>query len=340
MHFMCTMVSGFENIVKDDLQNTIPNISNIKTERGKVYFDITKQNLHSLLNVKSADNFYYLIDSFGIGAHKEDLLVFEKKISKLDISKICKFVSNKTTNEKKKIIVSASRKGKHTYSRYDISYSSLNVLIKKYGFIEGNSKDYDIAIRLDVFNDICNVFIQYTDASFKFRGTNKNFVPGGLRPTIAYGMLLISGIKKEDVFLDPFCGSGTIAIERARYNAKKIYASDINKEIISAVRENLKSNICLFCEDATKLSLKDNLINVIVSNIPWGKQVEVEDISKLYHDFLFEAKRVLKDTGRMVLLTDRDEIISEATKLNFNIKVVTTLSLHGAHPKVYYLTKR
>lgn len=338
MHFMCTMVSGFEGVVSDDLKKSVPNISSLKAERGKVFFDIDKQNLNFLLNIKSVDNFYYLIASFNIGIHKEDLLEFEKKISKLDASKICRFVNNKTLNNIK-IIVSASRKGKHTYSRFDISNLALNVLIKKFGFIEGSSKDYDIALRLDVFNDSCNVFIQYTDASFKFRGTNNNFVPGGLRPTIAYGLLLIAGIKKDDVFLDPFCGSGTIAIERANFSARKIYASDIDSEVIAFARENAPSNVHIYLEDATKLSFKDKFIDVIVSNIPWGKQVKVDNISLLYNKFLKEAKRVLKDNGRMVLLTDKDELLKEATSLNFNVKVITTLSLHGLHPKVYYLTK-
>ena len=54
---------------------------------------------------------------------------------------------------------------------------------------------------------------------------------------------------------------------------------------------------------------------------------------------LKEAKRVLKDNGRMVLLTDKDELLKEALNLKFNVKVITTLSLHGLHPKVYYLTK-
>ena len=344
MRFMCVVVPGLEEIVEDDLINSLPNIHDIKTERGKIFFDIDKENLNALLNIKSVDNFYYFISSFKVGICKKDLVEFKKEILKLKFDKICKFVdkkliNSKLKNENLKIIVSASKKGKANYSRFDISEIATSVLVEKYNFTEGDSKNYDIAIRIDIDEPTCNIFTQITDASFKFRGTNYNFVRGGLRPTISYTLLKIAKIKKDDVFLDPFCGSGTIPIECVNFRARKIYASDIDSEVIAFAKENAPSNVHIYLEDATKLSFKDKFIDVIVSNIPWGKQVMVDNISLLYNKFLKEAKRVLKDNGRMVLLTDKDELLKEAIILKFNVKVITTLSLHGLHPKVYYLTK-
>lgn len=330
---MCTMVTGFEDIVREDLVSTFSSIKNIEKRRGKVFFNIEKGEFSKLLKIKSVDNFYYFIKSFPIGPHKKDLEQFKNDICKIDLQKLCRFSNGK------RIIVSASKKGKHTYSRFDISNIATDSLISKFKLIEGDNKNHDIAVRIDVEDDNCNVFVQVTDPSFKFRGENFESSLGGIRPSIANCLLKISGINDKDIFLDPFCGAGTIARERSFYKARKIFASDIDEDVINKARENCKNNVCILCEDATKTSFKDNYIDVIVSNIPWGKQIKVKNISKLYFDFLCEAKRILKENGCMVLLTDREELEKESRKAGFNLKTITTLSLHGSHPRVYCLNK-
>lgn len=50
-----------------------------------------------------------------------------------------------------------------------------------------------------------------------------------LKPTVAYALVMMSGFKDGEALLDPFCGSGTIAIEAALY-AKKMPVNFFNKE--------------------------------------------------------------------------------------------------------------
>ena len=102
MRFMCTMVSGFEELVKSDLINTLPNINILENERGKIFFDIDKENLNTLFDVKSVDNFYYFITSFKVGTCKKDLIELKKEILKLKLDKICKFVDKKLISTKSK----------------------------------------------------------------------------------------------------------------------------------------------------------------------------------------------------------------------------------------------
>ena len=77
---------------------------------------------------------------------------------------------------------------------------------------------------------------------------------------------------------------------------------------------------------------------MIVSNIPWGKQIPVDNILNLYTSFLREAKRVLSEKGRMVLLTDHEEIVQAAAENQMNIQRITTVSLHGLLAGVYYIS--
>ena len=93
----------------------------------------------------------------------------------------------------------------------------------------------------------------------------------------------------------------------------------------------------VFCCDATSMKAADNSVDVIVSNIPWGKQIVVEDIGTLYRMFLREADRVLTEKGRMILLTDREELEGAASEVGFFIEKLYTVSLHGMLVFVYKL---
>ena len=84
----------------------------------------------------------------------------------------------------------------------------------------------------------------------------------------------------------------------------------------------------------------DNSVTKIVSNLPWGKQIQVDDINRLYVNFLKEAKRILAPGGRMVLLTDEENALFTAAEINgFSISKVCTISLHGLHPSIFMLEK-
>lgn len=125
-------------------------------------------------------------------------------------------------------------------------------------------------------------------------------------------MVLLTQPKGDDVFLDPFCGSGTIAFERAQLPARRVLASDISPEALEIARQNLPVAVRLQRCDARSLPHKDASIDAIASNIPWDVQIQVDDLLALYVDFLREAGRLLKPGGALVLLTDKQEALEAA----------------------------
>ena len=107
--------------------------------------------------------------------------------------------------------------------------------------------------------------------------TNKKLPAGELRPELAYILCYLSNPNKNDVFLDPFAGYGSIPIERARnfpYNL--VFASDKNKDFKRIIRDRMKSKkmsktIIPKVQNALSMqSFDDEFITKIVTDPPWG----------------------------------------------------------------------
>jgi putative N6-adenine-specific DNA methylase len=70
-----------------------------------------------------------------------------------------------------------------------------------------------IVARLD--HDRCTLSLDSSGALLHQRGYRRATAKAPLRETLAAGMLLASGWDRQSPLLDPFCGSGTIAVEAA-----------------------------------------------------------------------------------------------------------------------------
>ncbi|MGI6705760.1 MAG: THUMP domain-containing protein [Clostridia bacterium] len=337
--YMVTVVPGLEHIAMQEMQGRFPTLEVVKQLRGKVFFYYTG-NYKDLLLLKCIENLYLYLDSFHIGPHKADLPELSKKIKNLRIPSSITRMLHPDKVSPPKIMVSASRSGKHTFSRFDVARIVLNALVDCFPFQEGTVEQHDIAFRVDVEGDRAYIHIKLTPASFRFRGRNKEFLSGALKATVAHAMVLVSEPDETDVFLDPFCGTGTIPYERSFYDAYAILASDSSQERLEVAKRNLPDYIGMNCWDACHTELPDHSVTKIVSNLPWGKQITVDDIGSLYLNFLREAGRILAPKGKIVLLTDREDLLVKGAKKNhFRMKKITTLSLHGMHPSIFLLEK-
>ncbi|HHY24753.1 MAG TPA: hypothetical protein GX527_11110 [Clostridiaceae bacterium] len=335
--YMATVVSGLENIAINEMSSKFAAIKIIDKFKGKILFTYL-YSFKDLFTLKCIDNIYLFIDSFNIGSHKADLDKIPEIIKDINIKN--SLLQANVNIKNKKIIVSASRSGKHTYSRFDVANIVSDALLQYYSFSKGTIEQHDIAFRIDIDDDRAYLYCKLTPASFRFRYRNKEFLAGALKASVAHAMVLISEPDFSDVFLDPFCGSGTIPYERAFYDAYAIMASDLSPERLQVAKKNLPDYIGINCWDACHTELSNCSVTKIVSNLPWGKQIEVDDINSLYTDFLREAKRILTYNGKIVLLTDEENALNTGAQINnLQVKKICNISLHGLHPSIFLLTK-
>ena len=155
---------------------------------------------------------------------------------------------------------------------------------------------------------------------------------GELRPEITNILCLLSEPNKNDVFLDPFAGSGAIAKARSMFPSTQIYTGDINPK-----------NQHIQKMDATKLvNFGNESVDKIVTDPPWGLYDEKVDIKSLYPKMLDAFYRVLRKNGVVVILVgDREysETLLENFKDKFQLKQKLHILLSGKKAGIYKLSK-
>jgi 23S rRNA G2445 N2-methylase RlmL len=318
-----------ETIVAAEIKESVKSANNMRCVRGKVVFDCNAQNL-DYSGMRCIDNLFKLLCTFKIGGHKSDLKELGKNIAAID------FESHSARPQR--VIVSASRSGRHAYSRFDAAIEAERGLTSAGGFIPGDAANHDLAVRIDITDEICAVYKQLSSARLRFRGNDFQTMPGGIRPSAAHCLIKLSSPGNNDVFYDPFCGAGTIPFERSYYKSKKIFASDISMTAVTAARTNLEQSAVVFKADAVNSTMKDKSVSTVVTNIPWGKQIAVPDAEALYYQFIKELCRILTVDGKALILTDQRDLIHKAGVENgMNVVQIGEMSLHGLHPFVYQI---
>jgi tRNA G10 N-methylase Trm11 len=154
----------------------------------------------------------------------------------------------------------------------------------------------------------------------KHRSFDKTLHRGELSPQLAWMMCWLSKPRKEDVVLDPFCGYGAIPGQRInRFPLKKMYAFDRDEGALKCTRSKLKGEERC---DIRKLDFRDipsalpeKSVDTIITDPPWGMFEETDiPLEKFYAAMIRGFRRVLKDQGRVVILTAAKEEFLAALK--------------------------
>ncbi|MEZ5979920.1 MAG: THUMP domain-containing protein [Planctomycetota bacterium] len=75
--------------------------------------------------------------------------------------------------------------------------------------------DADLGVHVHLFRDRCTLSVDTSGRALHRRGWRRSQGEAPLAETLAAALVLMSGWDRRAPFLDPFCGSGTLAIEAA-----------------------------------------------------------------------------------------------------------------------------
>jgi len=197
-----------------------------------------------------------------------------------------------------------------------------NKLLKDKGFDLNIIQDKeDILISKTV---ACQNSLSYSKRDYD--RPRRNAKVGMMPPKLCQMMLSLAELKDNDLFLDPFCGLGTIPQE-AMLNRINFRASDINQNILNDCTENLEwlvENYRYIIDsykkeyiqksDARKIgdTFKNNKFDAIVTEGYLGpaqnrfiKEDDIykifQDIGDIYVDFFTTASNILKKEARIVI---------------------------------------
>ena len=331
--YMATVVPGLEDVAISEIIVKLPGAWTWAKLRGRILF-ATDSPWDKLLQLRCIDNIYFHIAWQKIGAHKADLVGLVDSIENLELPDI---PGQPKFRAGARAIVNASRSGHHTFSRFDAAEAALQGLTSTHGFVPGTPEARDYEFRLDIIDEDALLSLKLTSAVFRFRG-HRTFSKAALRPPIAHALVWLSNPRPTDVFLDPFCGSGTIPVERAAYPARSIIGGDISPEAVEAAKKNSPINVNICHMNACELEgIPPQSVTSIVTNPPWGNQIaQGQNIEALYCKFLLAARRVLEPNGRAIILTDQETALSLACRrAQLECQPLQKISLHGLLPTIY-----
>lgn len=203
----------------------------------------------------------------------------------------------------------------------------------------------DIEVRALITNSETYVGIKIYEINRKAFNLRKAqfrpfFSPISLDPKLARALVNLSLIKKGEVLLDPFCGTGGILLEAGLIGAKVI-GNDIEDKMISGCKKTLDyykiTNYDLICSDVGEITKFVDNVDAVVTDFPYGKSATTkgEDTNLLYSRAFKAISKVLKKKGRAVLGLSKPEIISHKKEnlslLNiYNIRVHKSLTRYFA----------
>ena len=300
MKYLLTTNPGIEDIVIEEVKEKLKLKARQWFVAGRVEVE-SKKNIGEKL--KKLRSIYHVIREVSIFEF-ESLNDIYEKVKKLSIKELEKANSFRVTGK---------RRGKHDFKSIDLQKVVGSAIVEKYGK-KVDLKGYDVEILAEVYGNKCFIGVCLTDESLHKRFVKAFEHPAAIKMPLAYAMLKLAKIKKGQKLLDPFCGSGSIIIEAALVygNSIKVYASDIEQKYIEGAKENAKvadvnSLINFKVANANKLDeyYESNFFDVIVTNPPYGIRLRKKHLKWLYRDFLETAHKVLKENGKIVVITSR-----------------------------------
>lgn len=182
----------------------------------------------------------------------------------------------------------------------------------------------EIELRVTITDDRAYIGIKKatinTSHFHKRRGHFRPFLlPITLHPKIARALVNLSGIKKQETLLDPFCGTGGVLLEAGLLGIH-IIGSDIDKKMIDGCRKNLEfyqlKDFLLFCADIGEISKHVCSVDAIVTDFPYARATTTkgEEPTELYDRAFMNVSQILKKNGRAVIGFSNKEILDVGKK--------------------------
>jgi 23S rRNA G2445 N2-methylase RlmL len=216
---------------------------------------------------------------------------------------------------------------------------SISAGVSQFGY-EDNPSAYSFEIRV-AEGRMFAVFPG--DDRFDYR---KEAIPASINPvTAASIMRLCRPYMQENArVLDPFCGSGTMLIERAKIlPVQTLVGVDISASAIKAACANRKASglkIALIHGDALQFGASH--YDEVISNMPFGIRVSGHaENERLYAAFAHRLGQLLEDGGYAFLLTQEKRLLHDSLRKTPVLRVLheEVIESGGLSPSLYIIKK-
>ena len=334
--FFSTFISGFGDLIKQELPKKLPNLKVNKLLDGLITYQSTSPVIQ-IKDLRFFNNSFIFLHQFSGDIEFNPSGLIKRLLKEFDFELISIHVPQK--QQSFRIVISQENQ------IISIDKSMLNKLekrIQQSTRLDVDRSSPDIEFWLLIRREDLVLFGLRIS---KHTAYKKTLRPGELRPQLAYLLCLLSEPKKRDKVLDPFCGYGAIVLERAKYFPySQIYAGDKDTKLIQELIRKSKGLEKMEIKKWDALDLKsipDNSINKIITDPPWGIYEQVGNLTKFYQQMLNEFGRVLIKSGEIIILSSAKSEFESVLKLNshFNLLNQYHILVSGKKAGVYKLQK-
>lgn len=190
------------------------------------------------------------------------------------------------------------------------------------GELVNSTSDYEVEIRL-IANKNGEFFPCLKLSTIKKRRFTyrKNAIATSIHPsTAALIMELAKDYLKEDAqIIDPFCGVGTMLIERnLKVPAREMYGTEIFGDAIVYARENTKlagMRVNYIHRDFRDFK-HDYLFNEIITNMPVRGKKTKQEMDVFYGEFFEKAKEILTKDAVVIMYTNELGFVKKQLRLH------------------------
>ena len=189
------------------------------------------------------------------------------------------------------------------------------------------TENYEFELRL-IENKLgnCNIMVKLftlKDTRFTYR---KEVIPTSIKPVNAALAVALSKeyMKEDGQVLDPFCGVGTMLIERHKaVRANTSYGIDIQEDAILKARENAATarQVIHFINRDFFQFTHDYLFDEVITNMPFkiGRFTD-EEVYDIYKRFFQIIPGFLKKGAVLILYThNKEHVVQLADRTSFRI---------------------
>lgn len=327
--FISSFITGFQHVVEKNLPQILAGVKILHVFDGLVHYQYAGDS-HNLDKIIYFNNTFFVLKTMkGKGLNFPSLV-------------------GAVSSEKKYYLINKGT--------FRVRFQNENQFVKVDKNISKKAEEtvlHNSKLHLDRLSPTTEIWYSIRREEFAFCGqliskrefTEKNLNKGELRPEIAYLICCYADLNQDDVVAEPFCGYGSIPVQLIKkFRFQKLFASDIDKEKISInmQKKQLKDNpqIDLSVNDAFVLpQIIDRSVDVVITDPPWGYFEQIDDIGEFYKKMFTSFKRILKENGRMIILSARKDEIEKAA-LEMNVQILSSLHtlVNGKKASLYKMT--
>lgn len=176
------------------------------------------------------------------------------------------------------------------------------------GYFINQSSDYELELRLlenkeRSFTALLKLFT-VKDDRFSYR---KEHVASSIRPELAANLMVLAAdyLKSSVQVLDPFCGVGTMLIERYKYRkASPMFGVDTFGEAVEKAKKNASAaDLEAYFINRDYFTFKhDYPFDEIITNMPFSLKAEDGDrIDEIYRKFFDYSRKLLKHGAAVII---------------------------------------